>query len=163
MTIWDEVHHFRAAEFDYPEIISPYLVRLLDTARAKSGIPFIITSDVRPDDDTSSHRSGWAVDIQAHSSWVKFKIVKALLMVGINRIGVYDRHIHADIDPNRPADVMWTGKSEPVYSQGDLFNGQARTDVKEPLAQDVHARGSAGTSQEPHSPHSGGNAAVGRG
>jgi hypothetical protein len=125
---WDRLRHFKPAEFTHPDLISPYLLRVLDQAREKAGVPFHITSDVRPEDVGSAHASGFAVDIRAHASWLRLKIVQALLDVGINRIGVYNRHIHADIDPSRPSHVMWWGTSEPVHSQGELFDGETRKD-----------------------------------
>jgi len=36
----------------------------------------------------------------------------ALLQAGFRRIGIYDKHIHADIDKTLPQDVMWWGVSK---------------------------------------------------
>ena len=91
--------------------ISGDLILLLDSARAYAEVPFEITSGWRSRPG-SAHSIGLAADIRAHTSRQKFKIVESLLYVGFTRIGVYNLHVHADIDPSRPAQVMWVGKSE---------------------------------------------------
>ncbi len=72
-----------------------------------------ITSGYR-EGDKGSHGQGKAVDISAHSARQRFKIVRALIRAGFNRIGVYDRHVHADIaaDDTHPHSVLWTGESQ---------------------------------------------------
>lgn len=88
----------------------------LDEARDIAGIPFKITSAYRcskhniavggvPD---SAHCRGLAVDISTPNSGFKYSVIKALLSVGINRIGVSGRFVHADIDATKPANVIWT-------------------------------------------------------
>ena len=116
MTDWSRVRYFRRSEFGYAGDVEPdpLLVDLLDEARKYAGTPFVITSGIRAPsgpDDTSSHVTGKAVDIRAPTSRQKFQIVESLLLVGINRIGVYDRHIHVDTDRSKPAGVMWVGVS----------------------------------------------------
>ena len=87
---------------------------LLDDARELAGIPFKITSGYRTPEynkqlidygfkasATSSHLLGLAVDIEAKTSLERFKIVTALLKVGINRIGLGKEFIHADYDQNK--------------------------------------------------------------
>ena len=93
----------------------PDLVRLLDEARAAAGIPFVITSGLRTQErngevggaDASAHVTGHAVDIRCATGRHRFLILRALLEVGFRRIGVYDRHIHADTQQNLPQDVIW--------------------------------------------------------
>lgn len=88
----------------------------LDTARSFSEKPFIISSSWRSKEhnkkeggsDTSSHLKGIAVDLSAKSSSDKYNIVKSLIMAGFTRIGVGDRFIHADLDYDKPQNVMWT-------------------------------------------------------
>jgi zinc D-Ala-D-Ala carboxypeptidase len=86
------------------------LILLLDEARHIAEIPFVITSGWRATGQTS-HSRGTGVDIRAHTSRSKFRIVESALVVGFKRIGVYDRHIHLDIDPASPSEVMWVGES----------------------------------------------------
>ena len=109
---WKNITHFSALEFDYPTRMDYDFITRLDAARSRAGIPFEITSDYRDNDIHSPHASGRAVDIRAHHSWVKFKIVKALLETGFLRIGIYDKHIHVDRDPNGPENVLWIGESK---------------------------------------------------
>ena len=56
----------------------------------------------------SSHLLGHAADISCTNSSQRHKIIKALLKVGFNRIGIADTFIHVDNDPNKPANVIWT-------------------------------------------------------
>lgn len=60
---------------------------------------------------TSSHLSGRAVDIAVSSGTMRYKMVQAALHVGFKRIGVYDRHLHLDVDYNKPNPVIWLGNS----------------------------------------------------
>ena len=92
------------------------LLYRLDIARRRADIPFKLTSAMRcitynlsiggrPD---SAHRYGWAVDIACVDSRYRFKIVEGLIYAGFNRIGIASSFIHADCDPNKPQDVIWT-------------------------------------------------------
>lgn len=95
------------------------LIAKLDWARGRSGVPFIITSGKRtPEEnertmgvDGSAHIKGLAVDLRVSDSNARFKMVNALLLAGFRRIGIYDSHLHCDVDMSLPLDVMWTGKS----------------------------------------------------
>jgi zinc D-Ala-D-Ala carboxypeptidase len=97
--------------------LSPKLAYMLDGAREIAGIPFIINSGYRNNDhnkkvggvDNSSHTKGLAVDIKAITSEARAKIVSALLLAGIKRIGIYAKHIHADIDNEKPTPSLWLG------------------------------------------------------
>lgn len=92
-----------------------WFMEILDSARAMAGIPFEINSGYRcPTNNTiaggsptSSHLKGWAVDIKAANSVDRFKIVHALLALGVRRIGIADTFVHADVDANKTKDVMW--------------------------------------------------------
>ena len=96
-------------------IIDPELVDMLDAAREKAGIPFVINSACRcaahnkavGGSPTSSHIHGYAVDIAAATGTAKFKIVQGLLEAGFTRIGVAKSFIHVDNDPNKPKEVIW--------------------------------------------------------
>lgn len=87
------------------------LVQMLDWAREKAGIAFVITSGLR-DGDPRAHGRGHAVDLRCRRSRARLKIVQALLDVGFRRIGIYDKHVHADNDPSLPQSVMWWGVSD---------------------------------------------------
>ena len=88
---------------------------VLDEAREIAGIPFIINSAYRSPEHplsiknpSSSHIKGLAVDIKATDSNTRFKIVKALIEVGFNRIGISDTFIHVDLDLDKTQNVIWT-------------------------------------------------------
>lgn len=91
------------------------LVDKLDEAREIAGVPFKITSGFRSKEqnkkaggvEDSAHLSGYAVDIACTSDINRYKIQTALLKVGFNRLGIGETFIHADIDPNKPANVIW--------------------------------------------------------
>lgn len=107
---WSRVRYFKPSEFVDPESMSAELVYRLDQARSQAHIPFVLTSTKRS--GNGSHPKGTAVDIRCASSAARFKVVRSLLMAGFRRIGVYDRHVHADTDRSLPQDVMWHGLSQ---------------------------------------------------
>jgi hypothetical protein len=39
------------------------------------------------------------------------RMLSGLIVAGFRRLGVYNLHIHADIDESLPQDVLWTGQS----------------------------------------------------
>lgn len=89
---------------------------LLDEARDLANIPFVITSAYRSKEKNakiggvanSSHIKGLAVDIRVNSSRERFNILKALIYVGFNRIGIADNFIHVDDDKEKSDNVIWT-------------------------------------------------------
>lgn len=95
------------------------LVAKLDLARERAGVPFVITSGKRDAKrnaldggvQDSSHLRGLAVDLRCSNGLDRFQMVKALLGVGFERLGCYDAHIHVDLDPSLPQEVLWTGVS----------------------------------------------------
>lgn len=116
-------NHFTISEFACPccgaDQIEHLLIELLDKARSRTQIPFIITSGFRcPDHNrfvggspTSSHLLGLAADIQCHSPSDRFEIIRALISVGFRRIIVYsDRpSIHVDIDLRKAHPLILIG------------------------------------------------------
>lgn len=44
-------------------------------------------------------------------SRARYLIVRGALGAGFTRIGVYDRHVHLDCDPDLPPRVLWEGVS----------------------------------------------------
>ncbi len=89
----------------------------LDYARDEAVVPFALTSAYRckaynaikkvGGKPNSSHLRGFAADIEAISSSMKFRIVNGLLSAGITRIGVGKNFIHADSDPKKNPKRIW--------------------------------------------------------
>ena len=114
--------YFNYSEFDSPDIkgsgklMDRRLLMMLDRAREIVGEPLIITSGYRSAEwnakvngvESSSHLKGLAVDIAIRNSRMRFKLINALIEVGINRIGIADNFIHIDIDADKDKNVIWT-------------------------------------------------------
>ena len=119
--------YFTYKEFDCKggqgkgENMSDDFICLLDDARELAGIPFKITSGYRTEEYnkrlmdygfqasiTSSHLKGLAADIEVKSSEDRFRIIGALVSVGIYRIGIGKDFIHCDIDENKKPNLIWT-------------------------------------------------------
>ena len=105
------MRHFKAHEFSDFGAMKVPMLEMLDQARQIAGVPFKITSSYR-DGDKKSHGRGWAVDIACTASRDRYHILTGLLAAGFTRVGVYDRHIHADADPTLDQEVMWWGTSK---------------------------------------------------
>lgn len=113
--------HFRENEFKMDgEIVygkmDPVTLAMLEEAREKAGISFVITSSYRSPEynakiggkPNSAHLRGRAVDIAIGDGNQRYIIVKALLEAGFQRIGIAKTFIHADNDTqNLPAPVVW--------------------------------------------------------
>lgn len=90
------------------------LLDRLDSARAIAGVPFVVNSAYRSLEyerkkgrsGTSSHTKGLAVDLKCADSVTRWKMLHALLAVGIRRIGVAKTFLHVDIDSDKP-DCIW--------------------------------------------------------
>lgn len=100
------------------------LVAMLDKARHRSGIPYVITDGLRtPAANTdpnavqdSAHLTGHAVDLDCNDSRALWKMLDGLLFAGFKRIGVYftaaggkgtPTHIHVDNDTTKDQEVLW--------------------------------------------------------
>lgn len=92
----------------------------LDTARELCGFPIVITSGKRTPEQNaaasgtseSSHMQGLAVDLRAPTGQnEREKMIWALGRAGFRRMGIYTRHIHADVDEKKDQDVVWFGVS----------------------------------------------------
>lgn len=115
------LRYFTQDEFASPDIpnsglfMDNHLLIMLDSARDKANIPFIINSGYRSKShnikvggrDNSSHLKGLAVDIQTLGSRDRFIILKSLIEVGFNRIGIKGSFIHVDIDYDKDINVVW--------------------------------------------------------
>jgi hypothetical protein len=96
------------------EGLDPDFVWMLDQARHIAGCPFVLTETVAKGGShvkNTAHQRGLAVDIRCHNSRPRFRILLGLIRVGFTRIGVYDRHIHVDMDDSLVQEVVWTGVS----------------------------------------------------
>ena len=118
---------FNYSEFDSPDKLgsgknmSPEILEMLDLAREKYDKPIKITSGYRTKayneglkkrgykaSPNSSHLKGLAVDIHCNNSKARFELVDILLDVGFNRLGIANTFIHADIDKDKPQNLIWT-------------------------------------------------------
>jgi len=98
------------------EEMDPDFLRKLDLAREYADVPFKINSSIRckkhnkeaGGSKTSSHLEGLAVDIACTSSYFRYKILKGLMMAGFNRYGVGMDFLHADCDPDKAKELIWT-------------------------------------------------------
>jgi hypothetical protein len=88
-------------------------VEQLDEARELALVPFVINSGYRCESHDAAlggkgnHTTGWATDIKCETSRERLRIVKALLEVGFDRIGVGKTFIHVDDVTGRPPEVIW--------------------------------------------------------
>lgn len=105
---------------DEVEGLDTELVAMLDWARGRAGVPFIITSGKRSPEHNesvggvqdSAHTKGLGVDIRCADGNARFRMITALLLAGFKRIGVYDKHLHVDIDGSLAPEVVWVGVSK---------------------------------------------------
>lgn len=103
------------------------LMAMLDMARDKAGVPFLITSGKRTADQNSalsgavsdsSHLAGLAVDMSTiGDDHVLNRMLFGLFAAGFDRIGLYfslsgstltPHHLHVDIDKTKPPQVTWS-------------------------------------------------------
>ena len=118
---------FNYSEFDSPDELgsgknmSPEILEILDLAREKYDKPIKITSGYRTKvyneglkkrgykaSPNSSHLKGLAVDIHCNNSKARIELVDILVDVGFNRLGIANTFIHADIDKDKPQNLIWT-------------------------------------------------------
>ena len=117
-----ELKYFKLSEFDSPDEpgsgsnMDKKFLEKLDYARHNAGVPFRINSGYRTkrwNDKIlqarigSSHKKGLAVDIHCIGSRNRALIIKSLMDVGINRIGIGKTFIHCDVDNIKDQDVIW--------------------------------------------------------
>ena len=97
------------------EEMDPDFIFRLALARAEADVKFIINSGWRcvvhnrevGGTIDSSHKTGLAVDLKAEYSEPRYRIIRALMLAGFNRIGIRKDFIHVDADPDKPPHVMW--------------------------------------------------------
>jgi len=115
------LRYFTQSDFDkctptcMLEDMSPTFMEMLDSARHICNIPFVPTSAFRSEiyereqgrDGTSSHTKGLAIDLKATTSTERFKIINALISIGLTRIGIGENFIHVDMDKSKAQKVIW--------------------------------------------------------
>lgn len=114
-------------EYEYftPEEVvglDPEFAAKLDKARHVAQTAFIITSGFRTPEKNqsiigavpdSAHLKGLAVDLRIENNHETWQIIKGLMSVDINRIGIYINsenvpiHIHCDADPEKVAEIIF--------------------------------------------------------
>ena len=113
--------YFKLSEFDSPDKpgsgkkMDKKFLEKLDYARHNAGISFKINSGYRTKEWNakvggrvgSSHLYGVAADIQCKGSRDRALMIKALMEVGITRIGIAKTFIHCDVDKLKDQDVFW--------------------------------------------------------
>ena len=125
------MRYFRPEEFDCKckkckdngegrgvDMMEDYFLQMLDDARHKAGIPFVITSGYRcPSHNravggvaNSAHTKGLAADIACSDERSRGYIIGALYEASFNRIGIHPEFIHVDDDDSKSADVVWLYK-----------------------------------------------------
>ena len=112
--------NFKSWEFDSPDLpgsgkkMNVVFMSLLEAARLKADIPFIINSGYRSvshnsfigGEADSAHLIGKAADIYCGDSVSRIKIIISLVETGFTRIGVGENFIHVDSDSSKP-DALW--------------------------------------------------------
>lgn len=120
-----ELRYFQLSEFDSPDLegsginMNSAFLKNLDVLRHRCGFPLHIISGYRTKDYNiivkgaldSSHMRGVAADIRCRGNHERFIILREAIRLGFNRIGVYNNHIHVDIDDTLVGNVIWTGVS----------------------------------------------------
>jgi uncharacterized protein YcbK (DUF882 family) len=97
------------------QIVDERLIWMLDLARDRAGLPFVINSGYRCLEHNtevggvvnSAHLKGLAADIHAENLRARYIILKALLSIGFSRIGIGPNFIHTDIDATKETGVVW--------------------------------------------------------
>jgi uncharacterized protein YcbK (DUF882 family) len=116
------MRYFKYEEFDSPDLegsgekMSPKLLSILDAIREIYGSPIHITSGFRTKEANkeaggkrnSSHLKGFAADLAVTDSSSRFKLINAIRLAGVGRIGIGSNFIHIDVDPSKPKNVIWT-------------------------------------------------------
>lgn len=95
--------------------MDPAFLGLLDQVRERAGIPLVLSCAFRSREydlskgrsGNSAHTRGKAVDIVANQSATRYRIVRAAMQLGINRIGIGKNFVHLDDDRSLPQGVIW--------------------------------------------------------
>ena len=102
-------HPSLMAEGNLLGLKSELVDKLLELEEVLRGeIPVIVTSGFRAGDPLA-HGKGLAVDLSTVGGYARHSMVSAALAVGFPRIGVYEKHVHLDVDTSLPFPVIWSG------------------------------------------------------
>ena len=111
------MRYFRMSEFRCKDgcggcEMAPRFLSMIDDARHRAGIPFVVNSGYRCEahnravgSTSTNHTRGVAADIRCNTGPNRLKVVKALVDAGFTRIGLHSGFIHCDI--NDGVDSMW--------------------------------------------------------
>lgn len=124
---WELLTYFKAAEFKHPAKMGYQFMLALDALREQAGVPFRdISSSYRSPAYNKSVRGAKdsahtdepceAVDIIPANNAERFEIVRAAIICGWTRIGIYKNgSIHIDgTDGRRPARRLWVVVGNPA-------------------------------------------------
>ena len=95
-------------------LIVEAFVDILDEAREKAEIPFIILRGYKCEEnnkvsggtETSAYLKGLAADIRAKDRDEKSRILHGVILAGIRRIFIYRNYITVDVDHSKKACIM---------------------------------------------------------
>ena len=119
---WAGIRYFKPYEFDSPDApgsgtaMQSQFVQMLDAGRLHCGFPFIVHSGMRTTSHNlalkgavkdSAHLRGWAADIGAPTSGMRFALLAFAFLYGVPRIGIGKTFIHLDLDKSMPQHVQW--------------------------------------------------------
>ncbi len=90
-------------------------LRKLDHAREKANTPFVVHSGCRCEEhnaaeggkENSDHLTGHGADIEAISSFVRWRVVTSALAAGIRRIGIGKTFVHLGDNLDNPNPRIW--------------------------------------------------------
>jgi zinc D-Ala-D-Ala carboxypeptidase len=112
------MRNFDRSEFACPccgvERMQADYMNKIDIARDHARVPFVVNSGYRclkhntevGGTKNSSHMEGYAGDVKAQNNHHRYRIVRGLIIAGFTRILIYQTFIHADIDPNKPQEIL---------------------------------------------------------
>ena len=119
---WDTLRFFKRDEFKcpcgscsgFPVEPQEALVQALEEIREAWGEPMRVTSGVRCESHNtavggakdSAHLTGWAADISVTDSVARHELMSYAIH-SFHRIGLGETLYHLDLDPSRPARVLW--------------------------------------------------------
>lgn len=97
-------------------LVDSVFLNRLTAARIISNVPYKVTSWCRcpkhnlavGGQEDSFHLTGQGVDLGNQSSYDRFMILKGLMAVGFNRIGIYKDAIHVDQGTTKGQNMLWT-------------------------------------------------------
>lgn len=97
------------------ENLDKKLLQMLKELETRSGLQIHVTSGFRTPEENravkgspnSAHLRGRAADLRAPDIVTATKIVCAAIICGFRRIGIYNSHIHVDIDRELPFPAVW--------------------------------------------------------